>query len=166
MLRLSFAPAARLRVLTYQAFFTFQLPRAARSMSTAPTTHPSLTRVVTEHAPAAIGPYSQAIVSPPFVFVSGCLGFNPATGAFVEGGVEAQARQALRNLQQVVEASGSSVGRVVKTTVFLKNMDDFGAVNKIYEEFFGEHKPARSLVEVARIPRDGLFEIEAIASVA
>lgn len=130
------------------------------------TTNPSLTKVSTEHAPAAIGPYSQAIVCPPFVFVSGCLGFDPKTGAFVEGGVEAQARQALQNLKSVVEASGSEVGKIVKTTVFLKDMNDFAAVNTVYAEFFGEHKPARSLVEVARIPRDGQFEIEAIASVA
>ncbi|KAI0292077.1 Endoribonuclease L-PSP/chorismate mutase-like protein [Multifurca ochricompacta] len=109
-------------------------------------------------APAAIGPYSQAIVSPPFVFVS--------DRHIREGGVEAQARQALQNLKNVVEASGSEVGKIVKTTVFLKDMNDFGAVNMIYEQFFGQHKPARSLVEVARIPRDGLFEIEAIASVA
>ncbi|KAI0066725.1 translation initiation inhibitor [Artomyces pyxidatus] len=130
------------------------------------TTHASLTKVSTEHAPAAIGPYSQAIISPPFVFISGCLGFDPKTGAFVPGGVEEQAVQALKNLKAVVEASGSEVGKVVKTTVFLKDMNDFGAVNKIYEDFFGEHKPARSLVEVARIPRDGLVEVEAIASVA
>ncbi|KAH9169098.1 YjgF-like protein [Lactarius sanguifluus] len=119
-----------------------------------------------QHAPAAVGPYSQAIVSPPFVFVSGCLGFDAKTGAFVEGGIEAQAAQALQNLKSVVEASGSEVGKIVKTTVFLKNMDDFAAVNTIYAQFFGEHKPARSLVEVARIPLGGLFEIEAIASVA
>jgi len=129
------------------------------------TTHPSLRKVVTEDAPQAIGPYSQAIVNPPFVFVSGCLGFDPKTGTFVDGGVEAQTRQALQNLKSVVEASGSEVGKIVKTTVFLKDMNDFGTVNAIYEKFFGDHKPARSLVEVARIPRDGLFEIEAIASV-
>ncbi|ETW86401.1 hypothetical protein HETIRDRAFT_406527 [Heterobasidion irregulare TC 32-1] len=130
------------------------------------TSHPSLTKVSTEHAPAAIGPYSQAIVAHPFVFVSGCLGFDPKTGQFVAGGVEEQARQALLNLKAVVEASGSEVGKVVKTTVFLKDMNDFAAVNKIYESFFGDHKPARSAVEVARIPRDGLVEVEAIASVA
>jgi reactive intermediate/imine deaminase len=130
------------------------------------TTHHSLTKVSTEHAPAAIGPYSQAIVVHPFVFASGCLGFDPKTGAFVDGGVEAQTRQALQNLKNVVEASGSEVGKIVKTTVFLKDMNDFAAVNVIYAQFFGEHKPARSLVEVARIPRDGLVEVEAIASIA
>jgi len=135
-----------------------------RNMSSI-TTHPSLRKVLTENAPQAIGPYSQAIVSPPFVFVSGCLGFDPKTGTFVEGGVEAQARQALQNLKSIVEASGSQVGKIVKTTVFVKNMDDFGSINAIYQEFFGEHKPARTLVEVSRIPRDALFEIEAIASV-
>ncbi|KAI0317248.1 Endoribonuclease L-PSP/chorismate mutase-like protein [Amylostereum chailletii] len=130
------------------------------------TTHPSLQKVSTQHAPAAIGPYSQAIIAPPLVFVSGCLGFDPKTGQFVAGGVEEQARQALANLKSVVEASGSELGKVVKATVFMKDMNDFAAVNKIYEEFFGEHKPARSAVEVARLPRDGLVEIEAIASIA
>ncbi|KAH9973370.1 Endoribonuclease L-PSP/chorismate mutase-like protein [Lactifluus volemus] len=129
------------------------------------TTHPSLRKVSTEDAPAAIGPYAQAVVSPPFVFVSGCLGFDPKTGQFVDGGIEGQAHQALQNLKSVVEASGSEVGRVVKTTIFLKDLNDFATVNTIYQRFFGEHKPARSLVEVSRIPRDGLFEIEAIASV-
>ncbi|KAH9984080.1 translation initiation inhibitor [Russula compacta] len=130
-------------------------------------THRSLRKVSTENAPQAIGPYSQAIVSPPFVFVSGCLGFNPKTGAFVDGGVEAQTRQALQNLKSVVEASGSEVGKIVKTTVFLKDINDFGTVNAIYQEFLGTINPQGvSLVEVARIPRDGLFEIEAIASVA
>ncbi|KAI9510801.1 YjgF-like protein [Russula earlei] len=136
-----------------------------RNMSSV-TTHPSLRKVSTANAPQAIGPYSQAIVSPPFVFVSGCLGFDPKTGAFVDGGVEAQARQALQNLKSVIEASGSEVGKIVKTTVFLKDLNNFGAVNAIYQDFFGEHKPARSLVEVARIPRDGLFEIEAIGSIS
>jgi len=135
-----------------------------RNMSSI-TTHPSLRKVSTENAPQAIGPYSQAIVSPPFVFVSGCLGFDPKTGTFVDGGVEAQTRQALQNLKSIVEASGSQVGKIVKTTVFVKNMNDFGSINAIYQDFFGEHKPTRTLVEVSRIPRDGLFEIEAIASV-
>ncbi|THH18603.1 hypothetical protein EW146_g2425 [Bondarzewia mesenterica] len=136
------------------------------------TTHSSLTKVSTEHAPSAIGPYSQAIIAPPFVFISGCLGFEPKSGQFVPGGVEEQAKQALVNLKAVIEASGSEVGKVVKTTapnrlqVFLKNMDDFAAVNKIYGEFFGEHRPARSAIEVARIPKDGLVEVEAIASIA
>ncbi|KAI9441007.1 Endoribonuclease L-PSP/chorismate mutase-like protein [Lactarius indigo] len=116
--------------------------------------------------PPRLDQYSQAIVCSPFVFVSGCLGFDPSTNTFVEGGIEAQATQALQNLKSVVEASGSEVGKIVKVTVFLKDMNDFAAVNAIYARFFGTHKPARSLVEVARIPRDGLFEIEAIASVA
>ncbi|TFY63512.1 hypothetical protein EVG20_g6283 [Dentipellis fragilis] len=136
-----------------------------RTMSSV-TTHPSLTKVSTPNAPAAIGPYSQAIVAHPLVFISGCLGFDLKTAQFVPGGVEEQAKQALQNLKAVVESSGSEVGKVVKTTVFLKSMDDFAAVNKIYEAFFGEHKPARSAVEVARLPRDGLVEIEAIATLA
>ncbi|KAN0109287.1 Endoribonuclease L-PSP/chorismate mutase-like protein [Russula decolorans] len=129
------------------------------------TTDPSLRKVSTENAPQPLGPYSQGIVSPPFVFVSGCLGLDPKTGNFVEGGVEAQTRQALRNLKGIVEASGSQVGKIVKTTVFVKDMNDFGAINAVYQEFFGEHKPARTLVEVPRIPRDALIVVEAIASV-
>ncbi|KAK0481380.1 Endoribonuclease L-PSP/chorismate mutase-like protein [Armillaria novae-zelandiae] len=109
-------------------------------------THPSLTTVSTANAPAAIGPYSQAIK------------------AVVEGGIEAQTKQALKNLTSVVEAGGSELGKVVKTTVFLKSMNDFVTVNGLYEATFGSHKPARSAVEVARLPKDVLVEIECIAS--
>ncbi|KAI0033853.1 translation initiation inhibitor [Vararia minispora EC-137] len=130
------------------------------------TTHPSLTKISTPNAPAAIGPYSQAIVAGSLVFASGCLGFDPQTGGFVGESIEAQARQALTNLKAVLEASGTDMGKVVKATVFMKDMNDFVAVNKIYEEFFGQHKPARSAVEVARLPKDGLVEIEAIAALA
>lgn len=130
------------------------------------TTHPSLRKVSTNNAPAAIGPYSQAIIAGSLVFASGSLGFDPKTGQFVEGGVEEQARQALTNLKAVLEASGSDLGRVVKATVFMKDMGDFAKVNSVYEEFFGDHKPARSAIEVARLPKDGLVEIEAIASIA
>ncbi|EIM83194.1 YjgF-like protein [Stereum hirsutum FP-91666 SS1] len=144
------------------------LPRRtsiARTRTMSIQTHSSLKKVSIENAPAAIGPYSQAIVAPPYVFISGCLGFDPKTAAFVPGGVEEQATQALKNLKAVVEGSGSELGKVVKVTVFMKDMNDFVAVNKIYESAFGEHKPARSAVEVARLPRDALVEIEAIAAV-
>ncbi|KAG1747542.1 Endoribonuclease L-PSP/chorismate mutase-like protein [Suillus lakei] len=115
----------------------------------------TITSVSTSNAPSAIGPYSQAIKAGEFVFVSGCIPLVPSTMLIVEGA----------NLKAVLEASSSSVGKVVKTTVFLKNMEDFATVNKIYEEFFSgsEHKPARSAVEVARLPKDVLFEIECIA---
>ncbi|KAI4522074.1 Endoribonuclease L-PSP/chorismate mutase-like protein [Schizophyllum commune] len=134
------------------------------SSSTPVKTHPSLSIVATPNAPAAIGPYAQGVKVGSLVFASGCIPLDPATGQIVEGGIEAQAHQALKNLKAVVEASGSELGKVVKCTVFMKNMDDFAAVNGIYARFFGEHKPARSAVEVARLPRDVLVEIEAIAS--
>ncbi|KAG2094792.1 Endoribonuclease L-PSP/chorismate mutase-like protein [Suillus cothurnatus] len=125
----------------------------------------TITSVSTPNAPSAIGPYSQAIKAGEFVFVSGCIPLVPSTMQIVEGGIEEQTKQALTNLKAVLEASSSSVGKVVKTTVFLKNMGDFATVNTIYEEFFSgsEHKPARSAVEVARLPKDVLFEIECIA---
>ncbi|KAF8644257.1 hypothetical protein AX16_008612 [Volvariella volvacea WC 439] len=135
-----------------------------RNMSAKATTHPTLTVVSTEHAPAAIGPYSQAIKVGDLLFCSGCIPLDPATAQIVEGGVEAQTERALQNLKAVVEQGGSELGKVVKTTVFLKNMNDFAAVNAIYANFFGDHKPARSAVEVARLPKDVLVEVEAIAS--
>ncbi|KIP03828.1 hypothetical protein PHLGIDRAFT_222879 [Phlebiopsis gigantea 11061_1 CR5-6] len=133
---------------------------ALRTMST----HPSLTVVSTPNAPAAVGPYSQGVKVGDLLFASGSLGLDPAVGKMVEGGVEAQAEQALKNMKTIVEAGGSEVGKIVKTTVFLANMDDFVAVNAIYSRFFGEHKPARSAVQVARLPLNALFEIECIAS--
>ncbi|KAG9313913.1 translation initiation inhibitor [Chiua virens] len=128
------------------------------------TTHPSLTPVATQAASSAIGPYSQAIKAGDLVFVSGCIPLVPSTAQIVEGGIVPQTEQALANLKAVLEASGSDPGRVVKTTVFLKDMNDFVTVNGIYAMFFGDHKPARSAVEVARLPKDVLFEIECIAS--
>jgi len=127
-------------------------------------THPSLKPVSTSTAPSAIGPYSQAIKAGDLVFVSGCIPLSPSTAQIVDGGIVPQTQQALANLRAVLEASGSDIGRVVKTTVFLKNMNDFGTVNDIYAKFFGDHKPARSAVEVSRLPKDVLFEIECIAS--
>ncbi|THG99280.1 hypothetical protein EW026_g3028 [Hermanssonia centrifuga] len=127
-------------------------------------THPSLSPVSTSNAPAAVGPYAQGIRVGDLLFCSGSLGLDPSVGKMVEGGVEAQAEQALKNLKAVVEAGGSELGKVVKTTVFLANMDDFVPVNAIYSRFFGDHKPARSAVQVARLPLNALFEIECIAS--
>jgi len=128
-------------------------------------THPSLSVVTTEHAPAAIGPYSQAIRVGHLLFCSGCIPLDPANARIVEGGIEEQTEQALKNLKAVVEAGGSELGKVAKTTVFLKSMDDFAKVNAIYADFFGNHAPARSAVEAARLPRDVLVEVECIAIV-
>ena len=122
------------------------------------------TIVSTKNAPSAIGPYSQGIAAGSMVFTSGQLGLDPATGDFAPGGIEAQTRQSLTNVKAVLEAAGSGLDRVVKTTVFLKDMNDFAAMNKVYAEFFSEGGcPARSAVEVARLPKDGLVEIEAVA---
>lgn len=118
--------------------------------------------VSTANAPAALGPYSQAQVVGSMVYTSGQLGIDPATGALLEG-VEAQAHQAFKNLAAVLKAAGSDMSKVVKTTVFIKNMDDFGAVNAVYAQYFTEPFPARSCVEVARLPKDGLVECEVIA---
>jgi reactive intermediate/imine deaminase len=114
------------------------------------------------YAPEAIGPYSQAIIAAPFVFCSGQIGLDPATGALVEG-VENQTRQALLNMEAVLMRAGFSSGKVAKTTIFLKSMEDFAAVNTVYGDFFGRHRPARSTVEVSNLPRGALVEIECIA---
>ena len=121
--------------------------------------------VKTTKAPAAIGPYSQAVKFGEIVFISGTLGINPVTGQLADGDVENQTKQSLENLKAVLEASGSSFDKVLKTTVFIKDMNDFPVVNKIYGEYFNVNQPARSTVEVARLPKDGLVEIEAIAFV-
>ncbi|WP_425545056.1 RidA family protein [Caenispirillum bisanense] len=118
--------------------------------------------VATDQAPAAIGPYSQAIAANGFVFASGQIPLT-AAGQLVEGGIEAQTRQVLANLKAVLEAAGSGLDRVVKTTVFVQDLGDFATVNSLYEAAFGAHKPARSTVQVARLPRDVLVEIEAVA---
>jgi 2-iminobutanoate/2-iminopropanoate deaminase len=122
--------------------------------------------VSTKSAPAAIGPYSQAVRVGDFLYTSGQVGLDPATGALVEGGIDAQTTRVLDNLKAVLEAAGTDFAHVVKTTVFLKNMDDFAAMNAIYGKYFapeGVVAPARSTVEVARLPKDALVEIEAIA---
>lgn len=124
-----------------------------------------LSVINTANAPAAIGPYSQAIKVGDLVFTSGQIPINPATGELVPGGVEEQAQQVLKNLKAVLEAAGTSLDSVVKTTVFIKDMNDFAKINAIYATYFTSNPPARSCVEVARLPKDVLIEIEAIAEV-
>ncbi|MEO0605735.1 MAG: RidA family protein [Myxococcota bacterium] len=119
--------------------------------------------VHTDDAPAAIGPYSQAIVTDGWVWCSGQIPMDPSTGELIEGDVTAQTHQVFRNLEAVLRAAGTGLPNVVKCTVFLKSMDDFAAVNSVYAEWFGEHRPARAAVEVSRLPRDVDVEIEAIA---
>ncbi len=117
----------------------------------------------TDAAPAAIGPYSQAVRAGDFVFTAGQIGLDPDTGQMVPGGIEAQTRQALRNLQAVLEAAGASLSQVVKTTVFLQDMNDFAAMNAVYATFFPSEPPARSAVQAAALPKGALVEIEAVA---
>ncbi|MBR7180108.1 MAG: RidA family protein [Kiritimatiellae bacterium] len=119
--------------------------------------------VSTPSAPKALGPYSQALVSGPLVFCSGQIPIDPATNTIVAVTVEDQTRRAIQNLSAVLEAAGTSLSNVVKTTVFVKDMNDFAAVNGVYAEMFGDTKPARSCVEVARLPKDVKVEIECIA---
>ena len=119
--------------------------------------------IATEKAPGAIGPYSQAVRAGNLVFVSGQLPIDPATGAFPEGCVKCHTRQALNNIKHILEAEGLSMKNVVKTTVLLKNMDDFAAMNEVYATFFTEDCPARAAFQVAKLPKDALVEIEAIA---
>jgi 2-iminobutanoate/2-iminopropanoate deaminase len=125
----------------------------------------SKTAVHTDRAPAAIGPYSQAIRTGDFVFCSGQIALAPATGAMVEGGVEAQTRQVLDNLGEVLTAAGADWNDVVKTTIYLSDLGDFQKVNSIYAEKFGEVAPARATVEVSRLPKGALVEIDAVAHV-
>jgi len=119
--------------------------------------------ITSNAAPKAIGPYSTAIRSGEMVFASGQLGLDPQVGALVPGGIEAETRQALTNLQSVLESAGSELEQVVKTTVFLQDMADFPRMNAVYAEFFVGNPPARSTVQVAALPKDGKVEIEAIA---
>lgn len=123
------------------------------------------TIISTPKAPSAIGPYSQAVLVNGMLFTSGVIPIDPETNTLVEGDVTVQARQAIGNLKNLIEASGSSMDKVVKTTVFIKDMNDFGKINDIYKDFFTSDFPARSCVEVARLPKDVLIEIEAIATV-
>ena len=121
--------------------------------------------VSTERAPKAIGPYSQAVVANGFVFLSGQVAFDPATSQIIDGDIAAQTERVIENLKAVLDACESSLGQVVKTSVFLKDMNDFVKMNEVYGRYFGENSPARSTVEVARLPRDVRVEIDCIALV-
>jgi 2-iminobutanoate/2-iminopropanoate deaminase len=120
-------------------------------------------RIQTDQAPQAIGPYSQAVKANGFVFVSGQIPIDPKTGQFVAGGIAEQTEQALKNLAALLEAAGSSLDQVLKTTVFMADMEEFAAMNEIYDRFFTAEPPARATVQAARLPRDARVEIEAIA---
>ena len=119
--------------------------------------------VQTRQAPDAIGPYSQAVIANGFVFTSGQIPIDPATGQFVSGGIAEQTQQVLKNLSAVLEAAGSSLTQVVRTTVFLADMQDFTAMNEVYATFFGTEPPARSTVQAARLPKDARVEIDVVA---
>ena len=119
--------------------------------------------IVTKKAPAAIGPYSQAVKVGEFIFVSGQLPIDPSTGKLVGGDIENQTRQCLENLKSILEAAGSSLDKTVKVTVFLKDMDDFSEINKVYKQYFTKDFPARCCIEVAKLPMDTGVEIEATA---
>ncbi len=116
-----------------------------------------------DQAPAAVGPYSQAIEADGFVFASGQLPIDPSTGQFAEGGIKAQTRQSLLNAQHVLRAAGLELSHVIKTTVYLSDMSHFGAMNEVYAEFFSEPYPARSAIAVRTLPKDALVEVECIA---
>jgi len=122
--------------------------------------------VKTDQAPSAIGPYSQAVVANGFVFAAGQVPLDPRTGQIVPGDARIQTKRVMENLKAVLTAAGSSMDRVVKTTVFLVNLNDFGVMNEIYGEYFPEEPPARSTVQVAKLPREAVVEIEVIALVS
>ena len=122
-------------------------------------------RVETANAPAAIGPYSQGIIANGFVYTAGQIPLDPATGELVQGDIATQTKRVMESLKAILEQAGASLQTVVKTTVFLKSMDDFAAMNTVYAEYFGDHKPARSTVQAAKLPRDVNVEIEAVAVV-
>jgi len=119
--------------------------------------------ISTDNAPAAIGPYSQAVAANGFVFLSGQIPLDPASGQLIAGGIREQTRRVLENLKAVLTASGSSLGQVVKTTVYLKDMGEFAAMNEVYSEYFTDQPPARATVEAARLPKDVRVEIDCIA---
>jgi 2-iminobutanoate/2-iminopropanoate deaminase len=123
------------------------------------------TIISTDHAPKAIGPYSQAVVYNGIAYVSGQIPLDPATGQLIEGDITAQTERVLESLKAVLEACGSSLGLVLKTTVFMKDMGEFPKMNEVYARYFAENPPARATVEAARLPRDVRVEIEAIAAV-
>ncbi|MBN1449330.1 MAG: RidA family protein [Bacteroidetes bacterium] len=119
--------------------------------------------ISTDKAPAALGPYSQAIIAGNMIFVSGQLGLDETTGAFVEGGIGEQTDKALRNMQAILTAAGASLDDVTACTVFLKDMNDFAAMNEVYARYFTTNPPSRAAIEVARLPKDGIVEISCIA---
>lgn len=119
--------------------------------------------VKTDEAPLPIGPYSQAVVAQGFVYVAGQVALDPKTGQLVPGDVRVQTKRVMENLKAILEAAGSSMEKVVKTTVFLRDLNDFGAMNEIYGQYFQENPPARSTVQVARLPREAAVEIEVVA---
>ena len=119
--------------------------------------------VSTENAPGAIGPYSQAVAAGDMLFCSGQIPIDPTTGSFVSDDIAEQTEQVLRNLNAVLESAGSGLDRVVKTTVFLSDMEDFAAMNEIYSKYFDANKPARATVQAARLPRDAKVEIDCVA---
>ncbi|HEX8393442.1 MAG TPA: RidA family protein [Longimicrobium sp.] len=120
-------------------------------------------QVHTDNAPAAIGPYSQAIVANGFVFTAGQVPFDPKTMQLVQGHISSQTEQVMKNLKAILVQAGADLSSVVKTTVFLQDMNDFAEMNEVYARHFGDHKPARSTVQVARLPRDAAVEIECVA---
>ena len=122
--------------------------------------------ITTDQAPKAIGPYSAGIQVNGFVYTSGQLGMDPQTGVLVDGGIEAETKRALENLRAVLEAGGSDLDHVIKTTVFLRDINDFAKMNAVYETFFSSQPPARSAIQVAALPKGGAVEIEAVAIVA
>lgn len=121
--------------------------------------------VHTDKAPAAVGPYSQAVLAGNMLFVSGQIPFNPETGEMVQGNIEDETRQCIENAKAILDEAGTTLENVIKATVFIKDMDQFGRINKVYGEYFNKHKPARACVEVARLPKDVNVEIEMIAIV-
>lgn len=122
--------------------------------------------IATPNAPAAIGPYSQGmVINGHLIFTAGQLGLVPSSMTLADGGVAGQTRQALENLKAILESAGSDLGRVVKTTVFLKSMDDFAAMNEVYGAYFSQQPPARTTIEAARLPKDALVEIECVAEI-
>jgi 2-iminobutanoate/2-iminopropanoate deaminase len=125
----------------------------------------SKTVISTAAAPAAIGPYSQAIRTGNLLFISGQIPLDPTTGQLLEGDIRVQTRQVLKNLAAILEAAGSGFARVVKTTVYLRDLSEFTAMNEVYAEFFGDQPPARATVQVARLPRDAAVEIEVVAEI-
>jgi 2-iminobutanoate/2-iminopropanoate deaminase len=139
------------------------IPLAATTSCTFRQVTPTMQTVNTENAPAAIGPYSQAIVANGFVFTAGQVPFDPQTMQLVEGDIAAQTDQVMKNVTAILRQAGADLSTVVKTTVFLRDMNDFAAMNEVYARHFGDHKPARSTVQVARLPRDVGVEIEAVA---